>query len=84
MTIARNCMSRKIQVKNEWRGVIEQNDSTRHVSYHSSLLGSTRDYVCMCVYKDGLRSEARPLRYLNLTYLDTKIHLNLRIPDTFG
>ena len=84
MTIARNCMSKRIQVKNEWRGVIEQNDSTRHMSYHSSLIGSTRDYVCMWVYEDGLRSEDRPLRYLNLTYLDTKIHLNLRIQDTFG
>ena len=84
MTIARNCMSRKIQVKNEWRGVIEQNDFTRHVSYHSSLLGSTRDYVCICVYKDRLRSEARPLGYLKLTYLDTKIHLHLRIQATFG
>ena len=84
MTIARKYKSKRIQVKNEWRGVLEQNDVTRHVSYHSPLLGSTRDYVCIYVYKDGLRSEARPLRYLNLTYLDTKIHLHLRILDTFG
>ena len=80
LTIAkRKTNHKKIQVKNEWRGVTEQNDSTRHVSYHSSLLGSTRDYVCICVYEDKLRSEVRPLRYLNLTYLDTKMHLHLRI-----
>ena len=39
--------------------------------------------ICVYVLKDRHGSEARPVLYLNLTYQDTRIHLNLRILDTF-